>query len=133
MRIARTIIIPRIAVVVGGCVLAGAGGPLCAQRTAPPAGFPGGLDAYIAKAVADWEVPGLAIAIVRNDSVLVAKGYGVRELGKPERVDENTVFSTASLTTSFTATAAAMLVDEGRLAWDAPARRYLPSLVFRDP
>lgn len=104
-----------------------------AQRTPPPAGYPASLDAYVAKAVADWEVPGLAIAVVRNDSVLVAKGYGVRELGKPERVDENTVFSIASLTKSFTATAAAMLVDDGKLQWDAPARRYLPALAFRDP
>jgi CubicO group peptidase (beta-lactamase class C family) len=130
MRVVHTIIIHRIAVAVAGCILAG--GPLCAQRTPPPAGFPAGLDAYITKAIADWEVPGLAIAVVRNDSVLVAKGYGVRELGKPERVDENTVFSIASLTKSFTATAAAMLVDDGRLEWDAPARRYLPGLEFRD-
>lgn len=106
---------------------------LAAQRNPPPAGYPPTLDAYIAKAVADWEVPGLAISVVRNDSVLVARRYGVRELGRPERVDENTVFSIASLTKSFTATAAAMLVDDGKLEWDAPARRYLPLLQFRDP
>jgi CubicO group peptidase (beta-lactamase class C family) len=98
-----------------------------------PVGFPVTLDSYIENAVRDWEVPGLAIAIVRNDSVLVAKGYGVRELGKPERVDGNTVFNIASLTKSFTAAAAAMLVDEGKLAWDAPARRYLPGLELSDP
>jgi CubicO group peptidase (beta-lactamase class C family) len=107
--------------------------PSHAQQAPPPAGFPAALDAYLAKAVADWEVPGMAIAIVRNDSVLVAKGYGVRQLGRPERVDEHTVFGIASLTKSFTATAAAMLVDDGKLEWDAPARRYLPSLTFRDP
>jgi CubicO group peptidase (beta-lactamase class C family) len=134
MRRVLTIPISRSAVAVAALsVLAAAGGRLSAQRSAPPAGYPGALDAYIAKAVADWEVPGLAIAVVRNDSVLVAKGYGVRELGKPERVDENTVFSIASLTKSFTATAAAMLVDDGKLEWDAPARRYLPGLAFRDP
>jgi CubicO group peptidase (beta-lactamase class C family) len=98
-----------------------------------PTGFPESLDRYIEQAVRDWEVPGLAIAIVRNDSVLVAKGYGVRELGKPERVDGNTVFNVASLTKSFTATAAAMLVDENKLSLDAPARRYLPGLEFTDP
>ena len=98
----------------------------------PPAGFPEALDRYIEQAMRDWEVPGLAITIVRNDTVLVAKGYGVRELGKPERVDANTVFNIASLTKSFTTTAAAMLVDEGRLSWDAPARRYLPGLEFSD-
>ena len=109
-------------------------GVAVAQGNPPlPAGFPETLDHYIEKAVRDWEVPGLAIAIVRNDSVLVAKGYGVRELGKPERVDGNTVFNIASLTKSFTAAAAAMLVDEGKLSWDAPARRYLPGLEFSDP
>ena len=86
--------------------LAGLGDPRDAAAQASPqlpAGFPEALDLYIERAVSDWEVPGLAIAIVRNDSVLVAKGYGVRELGKPERVDANTVFNVASLTKSFTA------------------------------
>jgi CubicO group peptidase (beta-lactamase class C family) len=95
-----------------------------------PAGFPEALDRYIEQARRDWEVPGLAITIIRNDSVLVAKGYGVRELGKPELVDANTVFNIASLTKSFTTAAAAMLVDEGKISWDAPARRYLPGLEF---
>src|SRR5947207_11783005 len=62
-----------------------------AQDTLAPS-FPIELDRYIARAVADWDLPGVAIAIVRNDSTLVAKGYGVRELGKPQPVDENTVF-----------------------------------------
>ena len=130
---AAVVLLRRVSALAIVTVACGAGDCLAQQRTPPPAGYPASLDAYIAKAVRDWEVPGLAITVVRNDSVLVAKGYGVRELGKPERVDENTVFSTASLTKSFTATAAAMLVDEGKLGWDAPARRYLPTLVFRDP
>ncbi|MDQ3519190.1 MAG: serine hydrolase, partial [Gemmatimonadota bacterium] len=87
-----------------------------------PNRFPAELDAYIAKAVEDWEIPGLSIAIVRNDSVIVVKGYGVREMGKPDKVDEHTVFDAASLTKSFTATAVAMLVDEGKLRWDDPSR-----------
>lgn len=98
-----------------------------------PAGFPAELDAYIAKAVRDWEAPGLAIAIVRNDSLLIAKGYGVRELGKPELVDGNTLFDVASLSKSFTAAGAAILVDEGKLRWDDYVRRHLPSLHFPDP
>ena len=96
------------------------------------AGFTPELDAYIAKAVRDWEVPGLAIAVVRNDTVLVAKGYGVRELGKPDPVDGNTLFDVASLTKSFTAAGAAILVDEGKLRWDDYVRRHLPSLRFPD-
>ena len=103
--------------------------PLAAQDTPPP---PPVLDGYFAKALADWQVPGLAIAVVRNDSLLFARGYGVRELGKPGRVDEHTVFDAASLTKSFTATAIAMLVDEQRMRWDAPVRTYLPELVLPD-
>src|SRR4029079_6930910 len=49
-----------------------------------------GLDDYVTKSMADWKIPGLALAIVRNDSVILAKGYGVRTLGKPDRVDERT-------------------------------------------
>jgi CubicO group peptidase (beta-lactamase class C family) len=97
-----------------------------------PSRFPPELDSYIAKVLVDWEIPGIAIAVVRNDSVLVAKGYGVRELGKPGRVDENTVFDAASLTKSFTATAIAMLVDRGIVRWDDPVHRYLPNLVLPD-
>lgn len=103
------------------------------QRTPPTERFPAELDRYIAKVLADWEIPGLAVAVVRNDSVLVAKGYGVRELGKPGSVDENTVFDIASLAKSFTATAAAILVDKGLLRWDDPVRRYLPDLVLPSP
>jgi CubicO group peptidase (beta-lactamase class C family) len=103
------------------------------QRTPPTERFPAALDRYIAQVLADGQIPGIAIAVVRNDSVLVAKGYGVRELGKPDPVDENTVFDIASLTKSFTATAAAIFVDRGRLRWDDPVRRYLPDLVLPTP
>ena len=67
------------------------------------------LDAYIEKARIDHHVPGLAVTIVRGDDV-VAKGYGVRRLGSPERVDENTRFDVASLTKSFNAAMIATLV-----------------------
>ena len=102
---------------------------LCVAFSAPRP-FPAELDRYIAKVLVDWHIPGLAIAVVRNDSVLVAKGYGVRELGKPGLVDENTVFDIASLAKSFTATAVAILVDRRVLRWDDPVRRYLPDLVL---
>jgi CubicO group peptidase (beta-lactamase class C family) len=104
---------------------------LCVAFSPPPhRRFPAELDRYIAKALVDWHIPGLAIAVVRNDSVLVAKGYGVRRLGQPGRVDRNTVFDVASLAKSFTATAAAMLVDRRVLRWDDPVRRHLPDLVL---
>ena len=108
--------------------------PVSAQQAHAGAGqFPAELDRYIAKVVADGQIPGLAIAVVRNDSVLVAKGYGVRELGKPGLVDEHTIFDIASLAKSFTATAAAILVDRGILRWDDPVRLHLRDLVLPTP
>lgn len=102
-----------------------------AQQPTPSTGrFPAELDRYIAQVLVDWQIPGLAVAVVRGDSTLFAKGYGVRELGKSGLVDENTVFDTASLTKSFTATVIAILVDRGVLGWDDPVHRYLPSLVL---
>ena len=109
-------------------------GVLAGQQLTPPAErFPAELDRYISKALADWQVPGLAIAVVRNDSILVMKGYGVRRLGSAEPVDEHTGFDIASLAKSFTATAAAVLVDRGRLRWDDPVQRHLPDLVLPTP
>ncbi len=114
-----------------GFLTTGAPREIIAQQQAPATErFPSELDRYIAKVLADWKIPGLAIAVVRNDSVLIAKGYGVRELGKPGLVDENTIFDIASLAKSFTATAAAILVDRGLLRWDDLVRRHLPDLVL---
>jgi CubicO group peptidase (beta-lactamase class C family) len=91
------------------------------------------LDSLVERARQEWDIPGMAVAIVRNDSVLLAKGYGVRELGKPGRVDENTLFDAASLTKSFTAAAVGVLVDEGKLRWDDPVRRWLPGFELATP
>ncbi|MBV8520503.1 MAG: serine hydrolase [Acidobacteria bacterium] len=95
--------------------------------------WPAELDAYIEKARTDWEVPGLSVTVVRDGKLLVAKGYGVRTLGRPERVDENTMFDIASVSKSFTAAAIATLVDEGKMHWDDPVRRWLPQVEFSDP
>jgi CubicO group peptidase (beta-lactamase class C family) len=91
------------------------------------------FDDYVSAAMKQWQVPGVAIAIVKDDRVVLAKGYGVRELGKPERVNENTLFAIGSSSKAFTAAALAMLVDEGKLTWDDPATRYLPGLQLYDP
>jgi CubicO group peptidase (beta-lactamase class C family) len=95
--------------------------------------LPRALDRYIAATLREWDLPGAALAVVKDGRVVVAKGYGVRELGKPERVDENTLFDVASLTKAFTAAAVGCLVDEGKMRWDAPVRAYLPSIEFPDP
>jgi CubicO group peptidase (beta-lactamase class C family) len=108
-----------------------------AQRPDPPKGRPpvalNGLDAYIARAVQDWRIPGLAIAIVKDDSVVFIKGYGVRELGKPGAVDAGTRFAIGSTTKAMTAVALGMLVDEKKVRWDEPVITYLPGFRVGDP
>jgi CubicO group peptidase (beta-lactamase class C family) len=92
-----------------------------------------GLNDYVTESMAAWRVPGLAMAVVRNDSVVLAKGYGVRTLGRPEPVDEHTLFAIGSATKAFAATLVAMLVDQGKVKWDDPATEYLPGLQMYDP
>lgn len=94
--------------------------------------FPG-LDSYIAKARADWKIPGLGVAIVRNDSVIFAKGYGVLKAEATTPVNENTLFEIGSSSKSFTATIVAMLVTDGKLRWDDRLTTYLPDFRMRDP
>ena len=91
------------------------------------------LDAYIVKGMRDWEIPGLTIAVVRNDSVLFTKGYGARRLAATGAVDELTQFGIMSTTKAFTALAMVMLVDEGKLAWNDPITKHLPEFQFSDP
>ena len=91
------------------------------------------LDAFIANAQEEWNVPGLAVAIVKDGKVVHAKGYGVRELNKPEKVDADTVFAIASNTKAFTAAALAILVEEGKVDWKDPVRKHLPWLELYDP
>src|ERR1700682_2743645 len=67
------------------------------------------LDGYITRSMKDWEGPGLATAIVKDDRVVLAKGYGVRKLGDPAAVDENTLFAIGSCSKAFTAAALAIL------------------------
>ena len=103
-----------------------------AQRAARPVAL-NGLDAYITRAVAEWRIPGLAIAIVKDDSVVFAKGYGVRELGKPGAIDAGTRFAIGSTTKAMTAVALGMLVDEKKVRWDEPVITYLPGFRVGDP
>jgi len=92
-----------------------------------------GLDAYITKAMTDWKIPGVGIAIVKGDSVIYLKGFGVRELGKPDAVTPNTLFAIGSNTKSFTSSAVGMLVDEGKMRWDDKVTKYLPGFQLFDP
>ncbi len=91
------------------------------------------FDTYVKKAIKEWEVPGLAIVVVKNNQVVFKKSYGTRELGTTQWVDNQTLFVCASTTKAMTATCMGMLVDEGKLKWDDPVIKYLPSLQLYDP
>lgn len=102
------------------------------QTAASPAGPLDGLDADIDAIMAAHDVPGLAIAIVHGDKVVLSKGYGVRERGKPDTINGDTVFAIASNTKAFVATAVGMLVAEGAVKWDDRVQTHLPELVLWD-
>jgi len=91
------------------------------------------LDAMIAEAQRDWPVPGLAVVIVKDGRTVLLKGYGERELGGGEPVDEHTLFAIASNSKAFTTASLAMLVEEGKLGWDDPVRKHLPYFQLYDP
>ena len=91
------------------------------------------LDQYVTQAVKDWRIPGLAIAVVANDSLVFARGYGVLDLAKAERVNEHTRFAIGSTTKAMTSAALGMLVDEGKLRWDDHVIDYLPDFRLYDP
>ena len=104
-----------------------------APATAAPIAPPADLDAYVANSMKIFEVPGLALAIVKDGKILVAKGYGVRKLGDSTPVDEHTMFGIGSNTKAFTTAALATLVDAGKLSWDDPVYQRLPGFVMYDP
>ena len=106
---------------------------LAVVAAAPAPAQPPDVDGWVSRAMKTFEVPGLALAIVKDDAVVAAKGYGVRKLGEPTPVDGRTLFGIASNTKAFTATALGILVDEHKIEWDAPVIRYLPAFAMWDP
>jgi len=101
------------------------------KKNLPP--VPPDLDAITARVMETFEVPGIALAIVKDGRVVTAKGYGVRRLGDRAIVDSQTLFGIASNTKVFTAVALGLLVEEGKIAWDAPVIDYLPWFQMSDP
>jgi CubicO group peptidase (beta-lactamase class C family) len=83
-------------------------------------------------ALQTFDVPGMAIAIVKDGKVVAARGFGVRKLGDPAPVTGKTLFEIASNSKAFTAAALAQLVDEGKLSWDDPVTKHLPGFQMAD-
>jgi CubicO group peptidase (beta-lactamase class C family) len=91
------------------------------------------VDQVVERARKEFEVPGIAVAIVKDGNVVLAKGYGVRKLGEPAPVTPHSLFRIASNTKAFTAAALAMLVDEGKLRWDDAVIEHTPGFQMYDP
>lgn len=91
------------------------------------------FEAYVIKSQKEWEVPGMAVAVVKDGKVLSAKGYGVRELGTNNVVNSQTLFACASTTKAMTATCMGILVDEGKVSWDDPVIKHLSEFQLYDP
>lgn len=90
------------------------------------------FDAFIDTAMKRWDVPGLAIGIIKDGNVIYSKGFGYKDLKTKEPVTANTLFSIASSTKSFTATLAAMIVDEKIMSFDVPLITYFPDFRMYD-
>jgi CubicO group peptidase (beta-lactamase class C family) len=106
------------------------GAPLALAAQQEPLGS---LDGFVQTVMRDWEAPGVAVAVVKDDQVVFARGYGVREVGGSEPVDTETLFAIASTSKAFTAAAVGMLVDEGRVGWDDRVTEHLPGFQLYDP
>ena len=91
-----------------------------------------GFDDVVTVKMAEYKVPGAVVGIVENDTVVYLKGFGVREMGTPEKVDPDTRFQVASVSKYFNAAGIGTLVEEGKLDWDTPVVTYLPAFALND-
>ena len=105
---------------------------LFAVKEKAPEAYLKGFDKFIIKAMEEWKVPGLAIAIVKDGKVIFSEGFGFKDVKQGLKVTPKTLFAIGSCTKAFTATAMGILVDEGKLDWDKPLREYLPGFKLKD-
>jgi CubicO group peptidase (beta-lactamase class C family) len=91
-----------------------------------------GFGTFVDSALKTWKVPGLAVAIVKDGEVVLAKGYGLRDVPRNLPVTPETLFAIGSATKAFTVMSLAVLVDDGKLDWDTPVQAYLPRFALQD-
>ncbi len=90
------------------------------------------IDSYARKVRKDWNIPGYALAVIKDGEVVLAKGYGEKMRGKKNPVDANTVFQIGSVSKSFTAALMSMMVDEGKVRWEDKVKDILPEFELFD-
>ncbi|WP_411894094.1 serine hydrolase [Winogradskyella sp. A2] len=91
------------------------------------------LDQLISETLTTFEVPGISVGIIKDGEIVYAKGHGVRSLTNKKNMDDNTLVGVASNSKGFTCFALAMMIDEGKLNWDDPVRKYIPEFQLNDP
>ena len=91
-----------------------------------------GFNEFVDKVLQDWKVPGMGIAVIKGDKVILAKGYGYRDAEKKLPVDAETIFAIGSSSKAFTSMDVALLVDQGKLEWDKPIQEYMPTFKLYD-
>ena len=112
-------------------VLALALSPAAAAKKEPRID-PKDFAAFVNKTLAEWKVPGVGVAVVKGGKVVLAEGYGLRDVPNKLPVTARTIFAIGSSSKAFTATAMGILVDEGKVAWDKRVRDYLPTFRLQD-
>ena len=103
------------------------------QETPLPSFVKDSIDIYVKRALTEWKIPGVSICIVKDGKVALIKGYGVKEAGANDKVDENTLFMIGSNSKAFTATALALLEAEKKLSLDDKVQKWLPDFKLYDP
>ncbi len=96
------------------------------QTDSVPSFVKDSLDSYVDRALKDWQIPGVAVCVIKNGKVVVMKGYGVKDYDTKEKVDENTLFMIGSNTKAFTATALALLDAEKKLSLYDKVTKWIP-------
>ncbi len=115
------------------CLGVGAALLTAAAEAAEPVDPLAGFDSYVQAALADWQMPGMAVGIVKDGKLILARGYGTRHAGEASPPDEHTLFPISSVTKVFTVTCLALLVEEGKLKWNDPVVKHLPDFQLYDP
>lgn len=92
-----------------------------------------GFESFVTETMEKWNLPGMAVTVVKDGEVILAEGYGTRKVGETSPVTPDTLFAIGSSTKAFAALSIALLVEEGKLAWDKPVRNYMPEFKLFDP
>ncbi len=113
------------------CLAIGVSPALAAKKAEQPVNLKGFRE-FVTRTMAEWEVPGMAVSIVKDGKVVFAEGFGLRDAGQGLKVTPHTLFPIGSCSKAFTAAGMAIAVDDGKVAWDEPVRTYLPDFRLQD-